>query len=195
MLKCRICCTVRQKCIVHTNFCKHFALILNENLTHVVFFHATCWPFYSPNKRTLFWRCQKDASERECIWYPYMRGSENPSKKSVKKLVRASLLSALLSDIRTLGFLYALCGRCKKRPLLSENASDILTHAGPKNLSKQVKKFRNGVPEGSHSCPPGRSKSMVFDRISPGRKTPSDAWPGPPRCSLCLLLVHINHHT
>ena len=114
MLKGRICCTVRQKCIVHTNFCKNFALILNENLTHVVFFHATCWPFYSPNKRTLFWRCQKDASERECIWYPYMRGSENPSKKSVKKLVRASLLSALLSDIRTFGFLYALCGRCKK---------------------------------------------------------------------------------
>ena len=148
MLKCRICCTVLQKCIVHTNFCKHFAVILNENLTHVVFFHAACWPFYSPNKRTLFWRCKKDASERECIWYPYMRGSENPSKKSVKKLVRASLLSALLSDIRTLGFLYALCGRCKKRPLLSENAYDILTHAGPKNLPKQVKNLGTGSRRG-----------------------------------------------
>jgi len=65
---------------------------------------------------TLFRRCNKTASERDCIWYPYTRGSKTPLKKSFF--------------------------------------------------------FWNGVPEGSHSRPPGRSKSMVFKRIWRGRKSP-----------------------
>ena len=137
-----------------------FIIFLNENLTHVLFFFIfvmvlqlssmktlRMWfssmphvgPLMGANKRTLFWRCKRIASEREYIWYPYTRGSENPSKKNVF--------------------------------------------------------FWNGVSEGSHSRPPGRSKSIVFKRIVHGRKPPSDAWPGPPMCSLCLLSVHINHHT
>ena len=50
-------------------------------------------PLIGANMRTLFWRCKRIASEREYIWYPYTRGSENPSKKSAKKLVRGPLLS------------------------------------------------------------------------------------------------------
>ena len=160
MLKCRICCTVLQKCIVHTNFCEHFVIILNENLTHVVFFHAACWPFYSPNKRTLFWRCKKDASERECIWYPYTRGSENLSKKSVKKLVRASLLSELLYNTRTLGSFVRNLWTLQKKQLLSENAYDILTHAGPKNLPKQVQNLGTGSRR----------------RVTPGRLGVQNQW-------------------
>ena len=177
MLKCRIYCTVLQKCNIRTNFCERFALILNENLTHVVFFHAACWPFYRrkqahtfltlqksrfwarihmislharvrkpfqkkcektgpgvpPERASIWypyigifcalgWRCKKKATpEREYIWYPYTRGSENPSKKSVKKLVRASLLSELLYDIRKLGSFVHFVDVAKKRPLLSEN--------------------------------------------------------------------------
>ena len=160
-----------------------------------------------PNKRTLFWRCKKDASEREYIWYPYTRGSENPSEKSIKKLVWAPLLSELLYDIRTFGSFVHFFWRCKKRPLLSENTYDILTRAGPKTLPKKVYFFWNGVPEGSHSRPPGRSKSMAFERIFAGRKAPSDVWPGPPRClvvtqevsdvnrSLCkILMVIVEYH-
>ena len=124
-------------------------------------------PLLGPNKRTLFWRCKKDASEREYIWYPYTRGSENPSEKSIKKLVWAPLLSELLYDIRTFGSFVHFFWRCKKRPLLSENTYDILTRAGPKTLPKKEYFFWNGVPEGSHSRPPGCSKSMAFERILP----------------------------
>ena len=42
---------------------------------------------------TLFRRCNKTASERVLLEYPYTRGSENLPKKSAKKLVRGSLLS------------------------------------------------------------------------------------------------------
>ena len=52
---------------------------------------------------------------------------------------------------------------------------------GPKNPSKNFAIFWNWVPEGSHSRPPGRSKSMLFQEKS-GRASPSDVWPGPPRC-------------
>ena len=65
---------------------------------------------------TLFRRCNKTASERVLLEYPYTRGSKTPLKKSFF--------------------------------------------------------FWNGVPEGSHSRPPGRSKSMVFKRIWRGRKSP-----------------------
>ena len=74
----------------------------------------------------------------------------------------------------------------QKKPLLSTSVLDICTRAGPKTLPKKVQKNSNGVVEGSHSRPPGRSKSMVFDTISSGGKAPSDAWLGLPRCSLCL---------
>ena len=30
---------------------------------------------------------------------------------------------------------------------------------------------------------------MAFERISAGRKAPPDVWPGPPRCSLCLVVT------
>ena len=50
-------------------------------------------PCMDANNRALFRCCKKDASEREYIWYPYTRGSESPSEKSPKKLVRGSLLS------------------------------------------------------------------------------------------------------
>ena len=30
---------------------------------------------------------------------------------------------------------------------------------------------------------------MAFERIFVGRKAPSDVWPGPPRCSLCLVVT------
>ena len=30
---------------------------------------------------------------------------------------------------------------------------------------------------------------MAFERIFAGRKAPSDVWPGPPRCSLCLVVT------
>ena len=66
---------------------------------------------------------------------------------------------------------------------------------GSENPPEKIEKKWKRVPEGSHSRPPGRSKSMVFKRISSGGGSPSDAWPGPPRCSLCLLLMHGNHHT
>ena len=95
-------------------------------------------PFMDANNRTLFRRCKQNASEREYKWYPYTRGSENPSEKSVKKLVWAPLLSELLYDIRTLGSFVHIFWRCKKRPLLSENTYDILTRAGPKTLPKKV---------------------------------------------------------
>ena len=55
----------------------------------------------------------------------------------------------------------------------------------PKTHPKKWHLLWNGVPEGIHSRPPGRSKPMAFERIPVGRKSPSDAWPGPPRCSLC----------
>ena len=74
----------------------------------------------------------------------------------------------------------------QKKKLLSKGTFDICTRAGPKTLPKKVQKNSNGVPEGNHSRPPGRSKSMVFDMISSGVKAPSDAWLGPPRYSLCL---------
>ena len=106
-----------------------------------------------PNKRTLFWRCKKDASEREYIWYPYTRGSENPSEKSIKKLVWAPLLSELLYDIRTFGSFVHFFWRCKKRPLLSENTYDILTRAGPKTLPKKCIFFGTGSRRGAT---PGR---------------------------------------
>ena len=57
--------------------------------------------FMDANKSTLFRRCKKVASERDCICNPYTRGSENPSEKSAKKLVRASLLSDFAYDICT----------------------------------------------------------------------------------------------
>ena len=65
----------------------------------------------------------------------------------------------------------------QKQTLLSKGALDICTRAGLKTLPKSEKINWSGVPEGSHSRPPGRSKSMVFKRISPGREAPSDAWP------------------
>ena len=144
MLKCRIYCTVLQKYNIRTNFYERFAIILDENLTHAVFFYAACWPSYRPKQahtvltlqKRRFWarihmislharvrkpfrkKCQKTrlgasperasiwypyigifcahflalqkkaTPEREHIWYPYTRGSENPSKKSVKFLER-----------------------------------------------------------------------------------------------------------
>ena len=72
---------------------------------------------------------------------------------------------------------------------------------------QKIYSFWNGVPEGSHSRPPGRSKSTAFERIFVGRKAPSDLWPGPPRClvatqevsdvhrSLCkILMVVVEYH-
>ena len=46
--------------------------------------------FVGPNRRTLFRRCNKDASERVLPEYPYTRGSENLPKKMQKKCVQAS---------------------------------------------------------------------------------------------------------
>ena len=43
MPKCRIYCTALQKCNIRTNFYDRFATIVNENLAHVVFFHAILW--------------------------------------------------------------------------------------------------------------------------------------------------------
>ena len=55
MLECRIYCTIFQKRNIHTNFYEGFATNLNEDLTHVVFFHAACWPFYGcKQSHTLF---------------------------------------------------------------------------------------------------------------------------------------------
>ena len=66
----------------------------------------------------------------------------------------------------------------------------ISLHARVRKPFQKVVNFWNGVPEGSHSRPPGRSKSMAFERIFAGRKAPSDVvWPGPPRCSLCLVVT------
>ena len=79
-----------------------------------------------------------------------------------------------------------ICLTLQKNPLLSTSVLDICTRAGPKTLPKKVQKNSNEVAEGSHSRPPGRSKSMVFDMISSRGKAPSDAWLGLPRCSLCL---------
>ena len=50
MLKCRIYCTVLQKYNIRTHFYERFAIILDENLTHAVFFHAACWPSYGPKQ-------------------------------------------------------------------------------------------------------------------------------------------------
>ena len=144
MLKCRICCTVLQKYNIRTNFYERFAIMIDENLTHAVFFHAACWHSYGPKQahtvltlqKRRFWarihmiclharvrkhfrkKCKKTRSgvpserrtlgqdqkmrrcvfcltlqkkatpEREHIWYPYTRGSENPSKKNVNFLER-----------------------------------------------------------------------------------------------------------
>ena len=70
----------------------------------------------------------------------------------------------------------------KSRSSLSDFTYLVLKQAGPKNLPKNMHVFWNGVPEGSHSRPPGRTKPMAFERILPGRKSPLDVWPGPPRC-------------
>ena len=50
-------------------------------------------PFIDANRRALFWRCKRVASERECIWYPYTRGPKNLPKKVPKKAFRATLES------------------------------------------------------------------------------------------------------
>ena len=50
-------------------------------------------PFIHANRRALFWRCKRVASERECIWYPYTRGPKNLPKKVPKKAFRATLES------------------------------------------------------------------------------------------------------
>ena len=102
MLKCRICCTVLQKYNIRTNFYERFAIILDENLTHAVFFHAACWHSYGPKQahtvltlqKRRFWarihmislhaRVRKPfrkkykktrlgaSPERASIWYPYI---------------------------------------------------------------------------------------------------------------------------
>ena len=59
MLKCRIYCTVLQKYNIRTNFYERFAIILDENLTHAVFFYAACWPSYRPKQAHTVWTLQK----------------------------------------------------------------------------------------------------------------------------------------
>ena len=54
MPKCRIYCNVLQKCNIRTNFCECFAILLNENPTHAVFFHAACWLLYGPKQAHTF---------------------------------------------------------------------------------------------------------------------------------------------
>ena len=98
-----------------------------------------------PNKRTLFWRCKKDASEREYIWYPYTRGSENPSEKSIKKLVWAPLLSELLYDIRTFGSFVHFFWRCKKKATPErEHIWYPYTRGSEKPSKKSVKCLERG---------------------------------------------------
>ena len=41
--------------------CDGFAIILNENLTHVVFFHAACWPFYRRKQAHTFFDVAKES--------------------------------------------------------------------------------------------------------------------------------------
>ena len=67
MLKCRIYCTVLQTRNIRTNFYEGFATNLNEDLTHVVFLHAVCWPFYGCKQSHTVSTLQKVASEREYI--------------------------------------------------------------------------------------------------------------------------------
>ena len=52
-----------------------------------------------------------------------------------------------------------------RKPLLTNFTDLVLKQAGPKNLPTKMHVFSNGVPEGSHSRPPGRSKLMAFERI------------------------------
>ena len=122
----RICCKFTYESYVFFKLC---FLWMFCKRTHMVSLHrrvreeAPSHVLIEEFLHTLFRRCNKTASERDCIWYPYTRGSKTPLKKSFF--------------------------------------------------------FWNGVPEGSHSRPPGRSKLMCFKRILRGRKCPSDAWPGP----------------
>ena len=68
-------------------------------------------------------------------------------------------------------FLHTLFPRCNKTASERVLPEDPYTR-GSKTPLKKSFFFWNGVPEGSHSRPPGRSKSMVFKRIWRGRKSP-----------------------
>ena len=93
ILKCRIYCTVLQKCNIRTNFCERFAIILNENLTHVVFFHAHVGPFIAQTSAHCFDVAKKTLLSENTYDILTRAGPKTLPKKSVKKLVRASLLS------------------------------------------------------------------------------------------------------
>ena len=105
-------------CSAISNFYECFGIILNENLTHVVFFHAACWLFYRPKQahtfstlqKSRFWarshmislharvrkpfrkKCKKTRPgappERLCIWYLYRSGFERIVKKLKQETTR-----------------------------------------------------------------------------------------------------------
>ena len=137
-------------------------------------------PLIGPNKRTLFWRCKKDASEREYIWYPYTRGSETLPKKVLKNSSgRLSWASFYMISVH-LDLLCIFFGVAKKGHSWARTHMISLHAQVRKPFQKKCKIF--GTGSRSHSGPPGRSKSMAFEWIFAGRKAPSDVWPGPSRC-------------
>ena len=124
---------------IRTNFYERFAIILDENLTHAVFFHAACWHSYGPKQAHTALMLQKKTLLGENTYDILTRaGPKTVPKKVSKKLVWAPLLSELLYDIRTLGSFVHIFWRCKKMPLLTENTYDILTRAGPETLPKKL---------------------------------------------------------
>ena len=75
-------------CLAILKFCECFAILLNENLTHAIFFHAACWLLYRPKQahtfstlqQSRFWASFTRVSLHAQVWKP----SEN------KKCVQAS---------------------------------------------------------------------------------------------------------
>ena len=85
MLKCRIYCTVLQKYNIRTNFYERFAIVLNESLTHAVFFCAACWHSYRPKQaHTVFGVAKKTFLSENTYDILTRAGPKTPPKKVLK---------------------------------------------------------------------------------------------------------------
>ena len=123
--------------------------------------------FMGPNRRTLFRRCNKAASERKGQWNPYTRGSENLPKKVWKKAFRRAwvVYNAIVGQL--FRHFRKIAKTCSER-------KDIL-YPYTRGSDYQPGDHPYDHPDDR----PGRSKSTLVKRILRGRKSPSDAWPGP----------------
>ena len=124
MPKCRIYCNVLQKCNIRTNFCECFAILLNENPTHAVFFHAACWLLYGPKQAHTFSTLQQSRFWAQRPMKSLHARVRKPSQKSVKKGVQASLGCLQRHSRTTFSTFYKNCENLfwAQRPMKSLHA-------------------------------------------------------------------------